>query len=208
MGGVYAVPGIRGGGEYGEEWHQAGVKQNKINSINDYIGAAEWLIDNNYTSAGRIAANGSSASSAVAASAAILKRPDIFGGVVILNPILDMLRYGKFTNGRYWIPEFGSVDDALEFKALYSYSPYHNLKANKCYPPTLLMVGEKDQVALPLHGFKFAARLQRSQACENRVFLKIMPNTGHNAGDTPEQRIDSWTTELAFLSDVLKVNAP
>lgn len=205
MGGIYAVPGIRGGGEYGEEWHQAGVKQNKQNSIDDYIAAAEWLIKNKYTSPSQLAANGGSASSAVAAGAAILQRAELFGAAVIDIPILDMLRYHQFTNGRYWIPEFGSADDHKEFKTLFSYSPYHNIKQDKCYPPTLIMVGEKDQTALPLHGFKFTARMQHAQGCDNPVFLKMMWGAGHNFGKTPEQRIDSWTDELAFLVEVLKV---
>jgi prolyl oligopeptidase len=205
-GGIYAVPGIRGGGEYGEEWHQAGVKQNKQNSIDDYIAAAEWLTKNKYTNPAKLAANGGSASSAVAAGAAILQRPELFGAAVIDIPILDMLRYDKFTNGRYWISEFGLANEPQEFKSLIAYSPYHNVKPGRCYPPTLVMIGEKDQVALPLHGYKFTAQMQHAQSCNNPVLMKIMWGAGHNFGATPEQRIDSWTDALSFLSETLKID--
>lgn len=149
-------------------------------------------------------ANGGSASSAVAAAASIIQRPDLFGASVIDIPVFDMLRYQKFANGRYWQSEFGSIEKPEEFQTLISYSPYHNLKQGKCYPPTLIMVGEKDQVALPLHGYKFTANLQHSQGCPNPVLVKTMWGTGHNFGATAEQRIDSWTDSLSFLFNVLR----
>ena len=203
-GGIYAVPGIRGGGEYGEKWHQAGVKTNKQNSVDDYIAAAEWLVKNKYTNSSKLVINGGSASSAVAA-AAILQRPKLFGAAVIDIPILDMLRFDKFTNGRYWLAEFGSVENLQEFKTLHTYSPYHNIKEKTCYPPTLIMVGEKDETAVPSHAYKFTAHLQNAQDCQNPILMKLMPNTGHNFGSTPEQRVDSWTDELTFLEKVLEL---
>ncbi len=206
MGGVYAIPGIRGGGEYGEDWHQAGVKQKKQNAVDDYIAATQWLIQNRYTSAAKFVANGGSASSAVVAAAAITQHPELYGAAVLDIPVFDMLRYHLFTNGRYWLSEFGSPDNAEEFKALLAFSPYHNLKDGQCYPPTIINVGERDTVALPLHAYKFTARLQRAQGCANPVLLKTMRGAGHNFGATPEQRINSWTDQLTFLVDVLKLN--
>lgn len=204
MGGVYAIPGIRGGGEYGEEWHQAGMKLNKQNSIDDYLAAAEWLIKTRYTSPERLVANGGSASAALAA-AAIIQRPDLFGAAVIDIPLLDLIRYERFTGASYFAPEFGSPADKEEFSALYAYSPYHNLKKSKCYPPTLIMVGSQDQTAVPLHAYKFTAAMQEAQGCDNPVLMKIMWGAGHNFGATLEQTADSFTDELAFLYRVLKI---
>lgn len=203
MGGVFAVPGIRGGGEYGDEWHQAGVGKNRQNSIDDFIAATEFLINNKYTSPKKMVANGSSAGSAVAA-AAVLQRSELYAAAIIDIPILDMMRFQQFTSGRYWQGEFGSSEKKEEFQTLISYSPYHNLKKGNCYPPTLVMVGEKDQTALPLHGYKFTANLQHSQGCANPVLVKTMWGTGHNFGATAEQRIDSWADSLSFLFNVLK----
>lgn len=204
MGGIYAVPGIRGGGEYGKQLHRAGIKQNKQNSIDDYIAATEWLIENKYTNPQKMVANGGSASSVVAAAAAIMQRPDLYAAVVIDIPIFDMIRFREFSNGRYWLSEFGSVDNKKEFATLLSISPYHNLKKDKCYPPTLIMAGEHDKTAVPLHAYKFTANMQHAQGCKNPVLMKMMWGAGHNFGATPEQRIDSWTDELAFLFEVLK----
>ncbi len=204
MGGVYAVAGIRGGGEYGEAWHQAGMKHNKQNAIDDYLAAAEWLIVNKYTSPSQLAANGGSASGAVA-GAAILQRPDLFGAAVIDRPALDMIRFEKFTSAGHWIHEFGSAQNPDEFKTLYAYSPYHNIKRGQCYPPALIMVGDRDQVTVPLHAYKFVAALQTAQGCNNPALLKMMWGAGHNFGATPAQIIDSLTDEMAFLVAALKM---
>lgn len=198
-GGIYALPRIRGGGEYGESWHQAGVKRNKQNTIDDYISAAEWLIQNQYTSADRMVANGGSASGFLAAIA-VMKRPDLFGAALIDIPFLDLLRYDKFTGGRSFIPEFGSTEDPEEFQFLHSISPYHNIKPGQCYPPLLVRVGELDQTAVPMHGYKFIAAMQAAaQKCPNPILLKVMRGAGHNFGATPEQNIDSSTEGLVFL---------
>jgi prolyl oligopeptidase len=198
LGGVYAQPSLRGGGEYGEAWHQAGAKQNKQKVIDDYIAAAEWLVTKGYTSPERLVANGGSASAGLAA-AAILRRPDLFGATVIDRPILDMVRFDQFNQASYWLPEFGSPRDADEFRALYAWSPYHNLKKGRCYPPTLVMVGDRDQVAVPLHAYKFTAAMQAAQGCANPVLLKVMWGAGHNFGRTSEQMADSWGDEAAFV---------
>lgn len=202
LGGVYALPNIRGGGEYGDAWAEAGRVLNKPNGIDDYIAAAEWLIENNYTNSELLVANGGSASG-VLAGAALTRRPDLFGASIIDIPALDMLRFTKFTGGSYWTSEYGSPDNPQEFKVLYSYSPYHNLKAGACYPPTLVMAGEKDESTVPLHAYKFIARLQHVQDCNDPVLLKMMWGAGHNYGATPEQVAESWSDAWAFLIEAM-----
>jgi prolyl oligopeptidase len=198
MGGVYAQPSLRGGGEYGEEWHKAGMGVNEQNSIDDFIAAAEWLIANRYTSPARLAVNGGSASGALD-GAAIVQRPDLFGASIVDIPVMDMLRFDRFTTAKYWIQEFGSPEKADEFRALHAHSPYHNVKPGRCYPPTLVLVGERDEVAVPMHGYKFVAAMQAAQSCEKPVLLKVMWGAGHNFGTTPEQSIDSRASQIAFL---------
>ena len=134
-GGVYTLANLRGSGEYGEAWHQDGIRRKKQNGIDDFIAAAEWLIENNYTSSSKMIANGGSASG-ILPGAALLQRPDLFGAAVINYPTLDQLRYVEFGSARSWIPEFGTPEDPDDFEALYAYSPYHNLKEGICYPPT------------------------------------------------------------------------
>lgn len=202
LGGVYALPGLRGGGEYGKKWHQSGSKINKQNSIDDYIASTEWLIKNKYTNPKKMIANGGSASS-VTATIAVMQRPDLYGIAVIDIPILDMIRFGEFTNGRYWAAEFGSIKNQEEFNALYAISPYHQLKKGKCYPPTIITAGEKDRTALPLHAYKFTARLQNYQGCNNPILLKFMRGAGHNFGSTIQSRTENMTDELTFIFKVL-----
>ncbi|MGH7602353.1 MAG: prolyl oligopeptidase family serine peptidase, partial [bacterium] len=204
MGGVYAVAGIRGGGEYGEAWHEAGTKHNKKNSLDDYLAAAEWLIANQYTSPAKLVANGGSASGALA-GAAVMQRPDLFGASIIDRPALDMLRFEKFTTAGHWVHEFGSTEKPDEFKTLLAHSPYHHIKPGRCYPPALIMVGDRDQVAVPLHAYKFVAALQAAQNCVSPVLLKMMWGAGHNFGAAPAQIIDSFTDEMAFLIAALNM---
>ena len=206
MGGVYALPAIRGGGEYGESWHQEGVGINRQNAIDDYIAAARWLIDQNYTSPSKMVANGGSASGMVAA-AAVVQKPDLFGGAIIDIPALDMLRYDEFTAAGAWVKEFGSADNPEEFKALYDYSPYHNIQKDQCYPPTLVTVGEEDETAVPMHGYKFVAAMQHAQKCHNPVLLKVVWDAGHTFGVNPEQRAQTWADQLAFLIRALKLKS-
>jgi prolyl oligopeptidase len=199
QGWVYALPGIRGGGEYGESWHQAGIGRNKQNAIDDYIHAARWLIENKYTAASKMVANGGSASGALAASA-VMQRPDLFGAAVIDIPALDMLRYDQLTPTRHtWTSEMGSISDPDEFKALLAYSPYHNVKPGTCYPPFLTMAGEGDELAPPAHSFKFTAAMQHVQKCEAPVLLKVIPKAGHSHGTTAEEVARTWADALDFL---------
>jgi prolyl oligopeptidase len=165
------------------------------------------LIAQKYTNSKILVANGGSASGAIAA-AAITQQPALFGAAVIDRPILDLVRFDRFTAGPYWKPEFGAPSDAAEFKVLYSYSPYHRLRVGVCYPPTLVMIGDKDQVADPSHAYKFTARLQSAQGCDRPVLLKVMWGAGHNFGSTPKQVVDSWTDAMAFLVKELKLKAP
>ncbi len=198
-GGVYAQPGIRGGGEFGEDWHQAGIRDNRINAINDYVDAAKWLFEEGYTRPSLMAANGGSASAALAATAA-MKNPDVFKAAVIDIPILDMVRYPKFSHAASWLYEFGDPGESRSmFEAIAASSPYHLAGERACYPAMLFMVGEQDQTAVPMHGYKTTAALRHAQTCDNPVLLKLMPDTGHNFGSTPEQRADSRATQLTFL---------
>jgi len=207
MGGVYALPNVRGGGEYGEEWHEAGMKTNKHHTVEDYIAAAEWLAESGYTSAGRIVANGGSASAPLAAIAAI-RRPDLFGAALLDVPTLDMLRFTEWTGGQRLIPEYGDPRDPREFQALLEFSPYHNLREGTCYPATLIAASERDEVAPPAHAYKFAAALQHAQGCDEPVLLRIAWEAGHTIGATAADRVEGWADELAFLVKALDLRDP
>lgn len=204
MGGIYVLPNIRGGGEYGTDWMNAGIKENKQNAIDDYIAATEWLIDNKYTSSSKMVANGGS-SSALLPAAAITQRPDLFGASIIDIPFLDMLRYHEFTIWSGWRDAFGVSTNTRDFKALSAYSPYHNIKPETCYPPTLVSVGEKDKGAVPMHGYKFVAAMQAAQSCTNPTLLKVIWNTGHSFGSSPDQTQGTYADQLAFLARVLEM---
>ena len=204
MGGTFVMPGIRGGGEYGDAWRDAGIRLNRQHAIDDYVAAAEWLVAERYTSAGKVVANGWSASGSLAA-AAVIQRPKLFGAALIGIPSLDLLRYHHFTTLRGWTRGFGSSDDPEEFRVLHGYSPYHNLGQDHCIPPVLVTVGEKDEVTPPLHGYKFVAALQhqRSRECDHPALLKIVRGAGHGFGTTPEQSRRTYAEELSFLAQVL-----
>ena len=198
IGGIYVLPGIRGGGEYGEAWKHAGIHLNRQTAINDYIAAAEWLIKNKYTSKGLIVANGWSASGSLAA-AAVIQRPELFGAGLIGIPSLDLLRYHLFTPFKGWTKGYGSSEDPEEFSVLYSYSPYHNMRAGTSYPPMLVTVGEEDPVTPPQHGYKFVARMQHLTDGLNPVLLKIVRGGGHGFGTTKQQTNQTRSDELIFL---------
>lgn len=202
LGGVYALPGIRGGGEYGDQWYRDGIGKNKQNGIDDFISAAKWLIENKYTSPEKLVANGGSASGMLA-GAAIVQRPDLFGAAVIDIPRFDMLRYHLFTGGTARVAEIGSPDDPEMFPTIYAYSPYHNLRFGTCLPPVLVIAGEKDEIAPPLHAYKFIAALQATQDCNNPALLKIVRGAGHSYGTTPEQNAQTWADAWSFLQQTL-----
>lgn len=197
-GGVWALPNIRGGGEYGEEWHRAGSRLEKQNTIDDYVAAAEWLIASGWTSPELLVANGSSAGGAVV-GAALVQRPDLFGAAVLDYPVLDMLRYDRFTAAHRWRSEYGSIEDPAEFRALLGYSPVHNVEPGVCYPPTLVAPGERDEVTPPLHAYKFVAALQHAQVCDAPILLRMAWGAGHAPGATLEDSIGMWADQLGFL---------
>ena len=198
MGGVYAVPNLRGGGEYGREWHLAGTKTNKQNVFDDFIAAAEHLISSGYTNPKKLAIQGGS-NGGLLVGACMTQRPDLFGACLPAVGVMDMLKYHTFTVGRFWTADYGSVADESEFKALHAYSPYHNLKKGTCYPPTLITTGDHDDRVYPAHSFKFAAAAQAAQGCANPMLIRIDVRAGHGAGKPTQKRIDEASDLQAFL---------
>src|SRR5215203_100610 len=203
-GGVYAVASLRGGGEYGEDWHQAGSKLKKQNVFDDFIAASEWLIANGYTSRQKLAVAGYS-NGGLLTAASMVQRPDLFGAVIVGVGVLDMLRFHKFTIGWGWTSDYGSPDDPEEFKALYAYSPYHNLKPGTVYPPTLITTADHDDRVVPAHSFKFAAALQRVNAAgPNPTLIRIETRAGHGGGKPVSKKIEEAADELSFLFNALR----
>jgi len=206
-GGVYAVANLRGGGEFGEEWHHAGMREKKQNVFDDFISAAEWLIKNKYTSAARLAIRGTS-NGGLLVGAALTQRPDLFGAVICGYPLLDMLRYQNFLVARYWVPEYGSSEDAEQFKYIYAYSPYHHVKSGTRYPSVLLISGDSDTRVAPLHARKMTALLQAATAGSDRpVLLRYETSAGHSGGTPVSKQIENTTDELNYLLWQLGVGA-
>ncbi len=206
MGGVYAVPNLRGGGEYGEEWHQAGTKLNKQNVFEDFIAAAEWLIANKYTSQAFLAIGGGS-NGGLLVGACMTQRPDLFGAALPAVGVMDMLRFHKFTIGWAWESEYGSPDNPEEFKALYAYSPLHNLKPGTAYPATMITTADHDDRVVPAHSFKFAAALQAAHTGSAPVVIRIETKAGHGAGKPTAKIIEEIADRWAFLMGTLSVSA-
>lgn len=195
-GGVYAQPSLRGGGEYGEEWHRAGMLEKKQNVFDDFIAAAEFLIQEKYTSKEKLAISGGS-NGGLLVGAAMTQRPDLFAVAFPAVGVMDMLRYHKFTVGKGWIPEYGSSDNPEQFNYLIKYSPLHNIKAGVQYPSTMITTADHDDRVVPAHSFKFAAKLQASHSGENPVIIRIDTNAGHGAGKPTskiiEEQADIWS---------------
>jgi prolyl oligopeptidase len=204
MGGVYAIPNLRGGGEYGEEWHQAGTKLNKQNVFDDFISAAEWLIENQYTSSDKLAISGGS-NGGLLVGACMTQCPNLFGAALPAVGVLDMLRFHKFTIGWAWTSDYGSPDHSEEFKALYAYSPLHNLTPGTQYPSTLISTADHDDRVVPAHSFKFAAALQEAHGGDNPVLIRVETKAGHGAGKPTQKIIEELSDNFAFLADVLKI---
>ena len=202
MGGVYAVANLRGGSEYGEAWHTAGMLSRKQNVFDDFYAAAHYLIDQKYTSTPKLAINGGS-NGGLLIGAAVTQHPELFGAAIAEVGVMDMLRFQKFTVGSGWIPEYGSSEASAEqFKTLFAYSPYHNLKAQN-YPPTLIMTADHDDRVFPAHSFKFAAQMQYAQTGEGPVLLRVESNAGHGAGTPTSKAIDEAADRYAFLVKTL-----
>ena len=208
MGGIYAVANLRGGGEYGEEWHRAGTRLKKQNVFDDFIAAAEYLIREKYTNPKRLAIRGGS-NGGTLVGAALTQRPELFGAALPAVGVMDMLRYHTASaNARQWSTDFGISEDAAEFKSLLAYSPPHNLKAGVCYPPTLVTTADHDDRVVPWHSFKFAAELQRVQACDNPVMIRVETRAGHGAGKPVWMQIEDIADQFGFVASALSVPAP
>ncbi|MFP6767378.1 MAG: prolyl oligopeptidase family serine peptidase, partial [Planctomycetaceae bacterium] len=204
MGGVFAVANLRGGGEYGEKWHRAGTKLQKQNVFDDFIAAAEYLIDEKYTRSEKLAVMGGS-NGGLLVGAVMTQRPELFAACLPAVGVMDMLRFHKFTAGRYWVDDYGSAENPGEFKALHAYSPYHNLKPGTKYPATLVTTADTDDRVVPGHSFKFAARLQHSQAGTAPVLIRIETRAGHGAGKPTAKIIEEVADKWAFLVKNLKM---
>src|SRR5437763_7608403 len=172
MGGVYAVANLRGGGEYGEAWHEAGTKLHKQNVFDDFIAAAEYLTKNGYTKPSRLAVQGAS-NGGLLIGAVETQRPDLFGATLPAVGVMDMLRFNQFTAGRYWVDDYGSSENADEFKALYAYSPYHNIKKGTIYPATLITTADTDDRVVPGHSFKLDAAIPEAQSAPAPALIRI-----------------------------------
>ena len=197
-GGVLAIANLRGGGEYGEEWHQAGMLGKKQNVFDDFLGAAEWLIEHKYTNRNKLAIQGGS-NGGLLMGAALTQRPDLFKAVVCQVPLLDMLRYHKFLIARLWIPEYGSADNAEPFKWLYAYSPYHNVKDGTAYPAVLIEAAESDGRVDPQHARKMAARLQAATSADQPILLRLETKAGHGQGKPRAKVVEELTDVWSFL---------
>jgi prolyl oligopeptidase len=199
MGGIYAVANLRGGGEYGDKWHDAGTKMQKQNVFDDFIAAAEYLIKEKYTSKDRLAIAGGS-NGGLLVGACLTQRPDLFKVCFPAVGVLDMLRYHKFTAGAGWAYDYGTADDNKEmFNYLYKYSPVHNLKKGTCYPATMVTTADHDDRVVPAHSFKFAAGLQAAQSCDNPVLIRIETNAGHGAGKPTAKIIEDQVAKWTFM---------
>ena len=197
-GGVFALANLRGGGEYGEDWHRAGMLERKQNVFDDFVAAAEFLIAEGYTRPARLAIEGGS-NGGLLVGAALVQRPDLFGAVLCRVPVADMLRYHLFTIGRFWIPEYGSAEDPAQFEYLLRYSPYHNVSDGVAYPPTLVMTADTDDRVSPGMAKKFAARLQASGG-GGPILIRVETKAGHGAGKPIAKVIDEEADMLAFLA--------
>jgi prolyl oligopeptidase len=202
MGGMYAVANLRGGAEYGDEWHEAGKRAKKQNVFDDFIAAAEWLIAQKYTSTPKLAIFGGS-NGGLLVGAVLNQRPDLFGAAMPAVGVMDMLRFQKFTIGAAWADEYGSSDDAGQFKTLRAYSPLHNVKPGGKYPSVFITTSDHDDRVVPGHSFKYAATLQAAQAAEHPALIRIEVRAGHGAGKPVTKIIDEWADRLAFLSKEL-----
>lgn len=208
MGGIYVEANLRGGGEYGEPWHQAGTRTRKQNVFDDFIAAAEYLIQQGWTAPARLAISGRS-NGGLLVAATLLQRPDLFAAALPAVGVLDMLRYHTASaNARQWASDYGLADDPAEFAALRAYSPVHNVRAGVCYPATLITTGERDDRVVPWHSYKFAAALQRAQACARPVLLRVETRAGHGAGKPIWMQIEDFADQWAFAAAALQMVPP
>lgn len=197
MGGIYAQAQLRGGGEYGREWHEAGMKQNKQNVFDDFIAAAEYLISEGYTRTKKLVIGGRS-NGGLLVGAVLTQRPELFGVALPNVGVMDMLRFHKFTIGWAWVSDYGSPDDPQDFPSLLAYSPYQNIQPGTVYPPTMVMTGDHDDRVFPAHSFKFAAALQQAQGGEAPVLIRIETRAGHGMGKPTAKLIEEFSDMWTF----------
>ncbi|MDX1406450.1 MAG: prolyl oligopeptidase family serine peptidase, partial [Woeseiaceae bacterium] len=207
MGGIYAEANLRGGSEYGHEWHQAGTKLNKQNVFDDFIAAAEYLIENNYTNPDKLAIMGGS-NGGLLVGAVTNQRPELFGAALPAVGVMDMLRFHHFTAGRFWTDDYGSSDNPDEFAALRAYSPYHNVKKGTQYPAVLVTTADFDDRVVPGHSFKYAAAMQNAQAGDAPVLIRIETRAGHGAGVPTDKVIADYADRWAFVVHNLDMRLP
>jgi prolyl oligopeptidase len=205
MGGVFAVANLRGGGEYGEGWHQAGTLDRKQNVFDDFIAAGEWLIDNQYTNPEKLAIQGGS-NGGLLTGATLLQRPDLFGAAIVQNGVLDMLRYHLFTIGWAWASDYGTSDDPKMFHELFRYSPVHNAFRGREYPATMITTADRDDRVVPAHSYKFASALQRAQSGDEPVLIRIQTRAGHGLGKPTSIILDELSDIWAFLAHQLDMD--
>ena len=206
MGGIYAVANLRGGGEYGEEWHKAAMKLNKQNVFDDFIAGAQWLIENKYTSSKKLAIAGGS-NGGLLVGACMTQRPDLFAAALPAVGVMDMLRFPKFTIGWAWCAEYGNPEEnEAEFQAIYQYSPLHNLESGTAYPATLVTTADHDDRVVPAHSFKFAAALQAAHSGNMPVLIRIETKAGHGAGKPTTKIIEEIADKWSFLVDNLEMS--
>lgn len=205
QGGIFAMANLRGGGEYGEEWHMAGTKLQKQNVFDDFIAAAEYMIAEKYTRPEKIAIAGGS-NGGLLVGACMTQRPDLFAVALPAVGVMDMLRFHKFTIGWAWTGDYGSSDDSTEYQYIKAYSPLHTLKSGTCYPATLITTADHDDRVVPAHSFKFAATLQEHQSCNNPALIRIETNAGHGSGKPVSKMIDEATDMWAFTMYNLGMN--
>ena len=198
MGGVYAVPNLRGGGEYGRDWHEAGMIEKKQNVFDDFITAAEYLIEQKITNPSKLAIQGRS-NGGLLVGATMVQRPELFAVALPGVGVLDMLRFHKFTIGWAWVNEYGSSDEPSQFQSLLAYSPLHNIKPGRRYPATLITTADHDDRVVPGHSFKFAARLQACQSGTKPTLIRIETSAGHGAGTPVSKLIDATADTWAFV---------
>lgn len=198
MGGVYAVANLRGGGEYGKEWHESAIKLNRQKAFDDFIAAGEYLVSENYTSPKKLAIQGGS-NGGLLVGAVLNQRPDLFGAALPAVGVMDMLRFNQFTAGRYWVDDYGSPQNKEEFAAIYKYSPLHNLKKGTKYPAVLVTTADHDDRVVPAHSFKYAATLQESQGGDAPVLIRIETKAGHGAGKPTSKQIEEIADLYGFL---------
>jgi prolyl oligopeptidase len=202
MGGIFALANLRGGGEYGENWHEAGMLHVKQNVFDDFIAAAQYLIDNKFTSTPKLAIGGGS-NGGLLVGACLTQRPDLYGATLPAVGVMDMLRFQKFTIGWAWTSDYGSSEKKDDFPFLYAYSPLHHIAKGCCYPPTLITTADHDDRVVPAHSFKFAATLQAAQGCDKPTLIRIETKAGHGAGKPTTKIIEETADRWAFLVKAL-----